>query len=429
MKSKFIQLRLQGVRDPFMSMANGKGGDAPPAPDYTAAANATAAGNLEAAKYTTQANRVNQVTPYGNLTYTQGGGGLNQPAYDAAMKNYQQQLDAYNQSQKSGTGLNNILGMAGSPLSGKGGNQMVAPVVPNIKDYTSDNNQWTATQTLTPAQQKILEQNQGLSSGLLGAAQKGLDYASGVIEKPGVDQSQLAQVGINPGENYSDAIMRRLAPQIQQESQASDAQLANQGIAPGTEAYANAKRQLAQSQNDRQVAAITGGMNVGLNANQQGFQQSAYNQMQPINVINALRTGSQVSSPSYVNPAQMQNPGGADILGATQAGYNAQLAQSNANNAANSGFMGGLMNLGGAALMSPAGTFTGSDQSIKENISKIGSLDNGINLYRFEYRPEYKDTWGHGSHIGVMAQEVEKVIPEAVTTHKDGYKLVNYAML
>ena len=315
--------------------------------------------------------------------------------------------------------MQNILG---NNYSSSGGPM---PTAPNIKDYTTDSNQWTATQTLTPAQQKILEQNQGLSSGLLGAAQKGLDYAQGVIEKPGVDQSQLAQIGINPGENYSDAIMRRLQPQINQESQASDAQLANQGIAPGTEAYANAKRQLAQNQNDRQVAAITGGMGVGLNANQQGFQQAAYNQMQPINVINALRTGSQVQSPSYVNSAQMPNIGGPDLLGATQAGYNAQVANTNANNAASGGFMGGLMNLASTG----AQLYAGSDQSIKENIIKIGRLDNGINIYKFDYRPEYKDTWGHGTHIGVMAQEVEKVIPEAVATHKDGYKVVNYSLL
>ena len=43
MLGKFVQLRLQGVRDPFISMANGKG-SAPPAPDYVGAANATAAG-------------------------------------------------------------------------------------------------------------------------------------------------------------------------------------------------------------------------------------------------------------------------------------------------------------------------------------------------------------------------------------------------
>lgn len=72
---------------------------------------------------------------------------------------------------------------------------------------------------------------------------------------------------------------------------------------------------------------------------------------------------------------------------------------------------------------------SGSDINIKENIQKIGVLDNGINLYKYEYKTPYKDTWGHGPQIGVMAQEVEKVIPEAVGTHPDGYKTVNYAMV
>ena len=178
-------------------------------------------------------------------------------------------------------------------------------------------------------------------------------------------------------------------------------------------------------QNDRQLGAVTSGMNTGLNANQQAFTQQAYNQMQPINVINALRTGSQVANPNYVNTPQQANTAGPDLLGAAQAQYQGQLAQTNANNAASGGFMGGLMNLANTGVQ----LYQGSDQSIKENITKIGRLDNGINIYKFDYRPEYKDTWGHGTHIGVMAQEVEKVIPEAVATHKDGYKLVNYSLL
>ena len=52
-------------------MTNGGGkGSAPASPDYVGAANATAAGNVEAARATAAANRTNQVTPYGNLTYT-----------------------------------------------------------------------------------------------------------------------------------------------------------------------------------------------------------------------------------------------------------------------------------------------------------------------------------------------------------------------
>jgi hypothetical protein len=43
----------------------------PPPPDYKAAAKETAEGNLEAARSATYANRINQVTPYGSLRYSQ----------------------------------------------------------------------------------------------------------------------------------------------------------------------------------------------------------------------------------------------------------------------------------------------------------------------------------------------------------------------
>ncbi len=43
----------------------------PAAPDYTGAAQATAAGNIEAAREATKANRVNTYTPYGSQTYSQ----------------------------------------------------------------------------------------------------------------------------------------------------------------------------------------------------------------------------------------------------------------------------------------------------------------------------------------------------------------------
>lgn len=42
---------------------------APPPPDYAGAAQATAAGNLEASRYATKANRADQYTPYGSMTW------------------------------------------------------------------------------------------------------------------------------------------------------------------------------------------------------------------------------------------------------------------------------------------------------------------------------------------------------------------------
>ena len=70
----------------------GKGGSAPSTPDYTALANAQGANNLALAQYTTQANRVNQVTPYGNITYSQGSPTVDQAGYNAALQAYNQQL-------------------------------------------------------------------------------------------------------------------------------------------------------------------------------------------------------------------------------------------------------------------------------------------------------------------------------------------------
>jgi hypothetical protein len=47
-------------------------------------------------------------------------------------------------------------------------------------------------------------------------------------------------------------------------------------------------------------------------------------------------------------------------LGATNQQYAQQMAGYNADQAANASMMSGLMGLGGAALMAPAGTFTGA---------------------------------------------------------------------
>jgi hypothetical protein len=117
------------------------------------------------------------------------------------------------------------------------------------------------------------------------------------------------------------------------------------------------------------------------------------------------------------------NTAGADLLGATQMGYNAQLGAANAQNAANSQFTQGLFSLGGAALM--------SDIRTKENIEPIGVASNGLTVYSYEYKDEFKDheLAGHGIHIGYMAQEVEQVYPHAVKTLDDGYKVVDYGLL
>jgi len=75
------------------------------------------------------------------------------------------------------------------------------------------------------------------------------------------------------------------------------------------------------------------------------------------------------------------------------------------------------------------GMMSQSDRMAKENIVRIGFHPLGIGLYLFDYKPEFKDPWGHGRQFGVMADEVEAVMPEAVSIHPNGYKMVNYALL
>lgn len=70
-----------------------------------------------------------------------------------------------------------------------------------------------------------------------------------------------------------------------------------------------------------------------------------------------------------------------------------------------------------------------SDRRIKNNVVRIDTHPLGIGLYLFDYKEEYSDAWGRDRQFGVMADEVKRVMPEAVSVHPDGYKMVDYAML
>jgi hypothetical protein len=91
----------------------------------------------------------------------------------------------------------------------------------------------------------------------------------------------------------------------------------------------------------------------------------------------------------------------------------------------------GALGLYNATSGAGAASAAGSDIRVKENIERVGTLANGLGLYDFEYKPEFKDhpLCGHGRFRGVMAQEVEKLIPEAVVTMDNGYKAVKYDLV
>ena len=70
-----------------------------------------------------------------------------------------------------------------------------------------------------------------------------------------------------------------------------------------------------------------------------------------------------------------------------------------------------------------------SDIRLKENITKVGSLDSGINLYTWDWNEEGKRLAGDTPTVGVLAQEVQQVMPEAIIRGDHGYLTVNYSKL
>jgi hypothetical protein len=334
---------------------------APAPPDYRGAAIETAAGNIDAARVATAANRVNQITPYGSLKYDITG------------------ADPY-----------------GNPT-------------------------YTATQSLSPQQQQLLDYQNKTSIGLGQLADKGLGYVQNMLETP-FDTSRLPTTGFNPSQSYQDAYMQRLQPQIQESRESLYQDLANRGIDIGSEAYQRAMLTQARRENDLLAAATTQGFNVGQTARQSALQEQAYLRNEPLNTLSAVRTGAQVQGPQFVNSYNQATTQGPDILGAEQMKYNAQMGDFNAKQAAQANLNQGLFSLGSSAM---------SDIRLKENIKPVGVMANGLTLYSFEYVDEVKShpLAGEGIHVGVMAQEVEQVFPYAVKTLDDGYKVVDYGLL
>jgi Protein of unknown function (DUF3300) len=84
------------------------------------------------------------------------------------------------------------------------------------------------------------------------------------------------------------------------------------------------------------------------------------------------------------------------------------------------GFRGGG---GGGGGRGGGGGGRRSDIALKHDVVLLGRLDNGLGFYRFTYNG------GHRAYVGVIAQEVEAVVPEAVVRGRDGYLRVFYDRL
>lgn len=82
---------------------------------------------------------------------------------------------------------------------------------------------------------------------------------------------------------------------------------------------------------------------------------------------------------------------------------------------------GGSSSLGTIAGLGMTAAMMFSDERLKDNKKKVGKLDNGLDVYSYNYKGSPQTT------IGVMAQDVEKKNPSAVGQTKSGIKLVDYA--
>jgi len=70
-----------------------------------------------------------------------------------------------------------------------------------------------------------------------------------------------------------------------------------------------------------------------------------------------------------------------------------------------------------------------SDINLKDNIKPVGKLPNGLSLYTWDWTEKAQEIVGDQPSYGVIAQEVQQVIPEAVIKQNDGYLAVDYSKI
>jgi hypothetical protein len=446
------------------------GKSAPPAPltpDYTGAATAQGAANVEAARVGSKLSNPNMYTPYGNQLVS----------YDGDQATITQTLTP--QAQRTLDEQQNVQYQLAS-LGGKG-----AQLASNVLDKSFNFG--------GPGVQTSFDQGGPLqnapSAGQYGLAQGGVNAPNLTSS---LDLSGVAKMPVNAGMTGQEAIMSRLEPSLQKNRVSTETQLINQGLRPGTEAYDNAIQILGQQENDARQQAALQGINLDMSANQQGYGQALqnagfgnqaqlagfganlqnqqagnqaigqnyaqgmssaqsqnaieaqrYNQalqsaqfgntaqqqalaqaiqqrQMPLNEITALMSGSQIQNPQF-GAYQGSNVQASPIFGATQAAgqaaqnnYNQQVATQNANTA-------GLYSLAGAGARAAIPFMMASDIRLKSNIVKVGDHPIGIGIYEY-------DIFGRRER-GVIAQELMQVMPDAVHQHPSGYFMVDYGRL
>lgn len=288
---------------------------------------------------------------------------------------------------------------------------------PGAALYNGMPTQYTATTSLSPEQQGLYNQSTGLQGSALGLAGRSLSA-------PGLSQPfDLSGLGAVPGMDTSggrdaltDAIMKRMSPDIEADRARNETRLANQGITAGSEAFNDANRRLEQNINDQRTSAyITGAgeeQNRQLQSRQQMINEMLLGRNQPIQEAQQLYGMYSGQYPQAVGGTQtgIQTPDVGSIYGMMKP----QQGDPNAT-------MNNLFGLGGA--LGSAALLGFSDRRLKSDVERIGTV-----RIRGGEVPFYRYTMFGRPASGVMADEVEVVNPEAVSTI-DAYQVVDYGRL
>jgi hypothetical protein len=214
---------LSGVTD-FLF---GKPPSPAPAPDYTGAAIAQGAANVDAARASAKLSNPNVYSPYGTQLVSYDGDipTIRQTLTPEAQKTVeaQQRLQS-NLAELGNTAYTGAFGAMSTPFSFGG-------------QVQTQFNQGGALQNAP-------------SAGQYGLAQGGLNAPNLSSQ---LDLSNVAKMPVNAGTTAQEAIMRRLEPSLARQRTSTETQLINQGLRPGTEAYDNAARILGEQENDLEV--------------------------------------------------------------------------------------------------------------------------------------------------------------------------------
>lgn len=387
----------------------------PPAtPNYTGAAKQQGEENQRAAITSSKLNNPNVVNPYGSQTVTYGTPTVDQAGFDKAQADWKAAEAAH--KAKYGVGI---------PESAY--RQGYRP--PEIRDFTTGGDQPTITQTFSPEQQAIFDKSNQAKLGLSDLAVQGTGLAKDVLGQS-LDFNQLPA---RPGSaedtrtKVYDAMMSRINEDTGRSQRLLESDLAARGIGRNTQAYQDAMalegRKLTDARNQAYLASgqeMTRDFQTDSQRRRDALAEMLTERQTPINEITALMSGSQVQNPfSMPGYAQNANVQAAPLFAAQNmaADYNTDLYNARAAQAGN--LQQGLFGLGSAGIMGGAMAF--SDRRLKSNIVQLAQHTVGVPIYAYDIAGRRE--------VGVMADELAEVMPEAVAVGADGYQRVNYALI